>query len=258
MGRNEEMNNSANVVRLYFIRHGETAWSLSGQHTSRSDISLTEQGEREARNLGERVATAIFARVFTSPRLRARRTCALADLAAGAVIEPDLAEWDYGDYEGRRSADICRERPNWNLFRDGCPGGETPVQVSDRADRLIARLRALGGNIALFSHGQFGCVLAARWIGLPIIEGPHFLLSTASLSILGYEPNHPGVPVIALWNASSHEMIDPISTARIGDTRPMKQRAIERWENEGGEIPIAPRNHTSESHRRETVPVHKR
>jgi len=252
------MNNSANVPRLYFIRHGETAWSLSGQHTSRTDIPLTEQGEQEARRLKERLRTATFAQVFTSPRRRARRTCALADLAAGAVIEPELAEWDYGDYEGRRSVDIYQERPNWNLFRDGCPGGETPAQVSDRADRLIARLRALDGNIALFSHGQFGCVLAARWIGLPIIEGPHFLLSTASLSILGYEPHHPGVPVIALWNASSHEMAEPTSTTRIGDTRSMKQRAIERWESEGGEIPSAQRNLTLAAHREEILPVHER
>ena len=185
------MNGSVNHARLYLVRHGETEWSLTGRHTSGTDIPLTKQGDREALALGDLLRTVKFSRVFTSPRQRARRTCALAGLPLTAEIEPDLAEWDYGDYEGQRSVDICQERPDWNLFRDGCPHGETPAQVSDRADRLIARLRALDGNIALFSHGQFGCVLAARWIGLPLIEGPHFLLNTASLGILGYEPHHP-------------------------------------------------------------------
>lgn len=128
----------------------------------------------------------------------ARQTCALAALTPVAEIEPDLQEWDYGDYEGQRSVDIRKSRPNWNLFRDGGPRGETPGQVSDRADRLIARLRAMDGKVALFSHGHFGCVLAARWIGLPVIEGQHFLLGTASLSILDYEPRNPEVPVIVL------------------------------------------------------------
>jgi probable phosphoglycerate mutase len=230
-------------ARLYLIRHGETAWSLTSQHTSRTDIPLTEQGEQDARWLGDRLRGTNFRRVFTSPRQRAQRTCVLAELSLAAEVESDLEEWDYGDYEGQRSVDICQGRSNWNLFRDGCPHGETPVQVSDRADRLIAHLRALDGNIALFSHGHFGCVLAARWIGLPVIEGPHFLLSTASLSILGYEPNHPEVPVIALWNTSAHEMGDATPHPPLGDTRPMKQRALERWESEGGEIPIQPLSH---------------
>jgi broad specificity phosphatase PhoE len=189
--------------RIYLIRHGETEWSLASRHTSRTDIPLTEQGELDARKLGERLRDLRFSQVFTSPRQRARRTCELAGLGPVAKIEPDLAEWDYGDYEGQHSVDIRQGRPDWNLFRDGCPRGEMPAQVSDRADRLIARLRALDGNIALFSHGHFGCVLAVRWIGLPVIEGQHFLLGTASLSLLGYEPSHPEVPLIELWNAGS-------------------------------------------------------
>jgi broad specificity phosphatase PhoE len=180
------------LLQLYFIRHGETEWSLSGQHTGRT-VPLTTCGEDEARELGPCLREIQFARVLTSPRQRARRTCELAGLGPAAEIDPDLAEWDYGDYEGQRSVD---------RFRDGCPRGEMPAQVSDRADRIIAHLRLLNGNVALFSHGQFGCVLAARWIGLPAIEGQHFALGVASLSILGHEPSHPKVRVIALWNAA--------------------------------------------------------
>ncbi|MGA2029827.1 MAG: histidine phosphatase family protein [Verrucomicrobiota bacterium] len=190
------------LPRIYFIRHGETEWSLSGQHTSCTDIQLTEQGEQDARKLGERLRGLNFSRVFTSPRQRARRTCELVGLGSVAEVEPDLAEWDYGDYEGKRSAEIRKVRPNWNLFRDGCPNGEMPEQVSDRVDQLISRLRALEGNVALFSHGHLGRVLATRWIGLPVNEAQHFLLDTASLGILGYEHNHVELPVIALWNAS--------------------------------------------------------
>ena len=187
---------------LHFIRHGETEWSLSGQHTGRTDIALTAHGEAQARALGPSLRLLQSAHVLTSPRQRARRTCELAGLGAAAEIEPELAEWDYGNYEGLRTADIRKARPGWNIFADGCPGGETPQQVSSRADRLIASLAALDGNTALFSHGQFGCVLAARWIGLPVIEGQHFSLSPASLSILGNKPSHPGVRIIALWNAA--------------------------------------------------------
>src|SRR5580693_8786728 len=142
--------------RMILIRHGETEWSLSGQHTGRTDIPLTEQGEQDARKLGERLRGLDFSRVFTSPRVRAQRTCELVGLIPDAEIEPDLAEWDYGDYEGKRSSDISQVRPDWNLFRDGCPNGESPGQISDRADRLIARLRTLEGNVVLFSHGHFG------------------------------------------------------------------------------------------------------
>ncbi|WP_020176886.1 histidine phosphatase family protein [Methyloferula stellata] len=188
-------------LRLYLIRHGETLWSLSGQHTGRTEIPLTAHGEEMARGLGQRLQGIAFTHVLSSPRLRARKTCELAGLGQPDG-EPDLAEWDYGDYEGKRSMDIRKERPGWTIFRDGAPNGETPQQVSDRADRLIARLIALDGNVALFSHGHFGCALATRWIGLPIIEAQHFQLDPASLSLLGNAPSRPEVRVIALWNAA--------------------------------------------------------
>jgi probable phosphoglycerate mutase len=191
---------SQKLLQLYFIRHGETAWSLSGQHTGRTDIPLTAHGEDEARGLGPCLRAIEFTRVLSSPLQRARRTCELAGLRASAVIEPDLSEWDYGDYEGQLSANVCKVRPGWNLFRDGCPGGETPAQISARADRLLAQLQRLEGNVALFSHRHFGCVLAARWIGLQAVEGQHFALGPASLSILGHEASHPNTRVIALWN----------------------------------------------------------
>ncbi len=190
---------------LYIVRHGETEWSLSGRHTGRTDIALTARGGDEARGLAPRLRDIRFAHVLASPLQRARRTCELAGLGAAAEIEPDLAEWDYGDYEGKRSTEIRKQRAGWNVFSDGCPGGETPAQVSDRADRLIVKLRALDGNVALFLHGQFGCVLAARWIGLPLIEAQHFALGPASLSILGYDAHHPEVAIIALWNTASME-----------------------------------------------------
>ena len=164
MGRKEMIGTPNMDSRLYLIRHGETAWSPTGQHTGRTDILLTEQGEQDAGELAERLQAVRFSRVFTSPRQRARRTCELVRMDAVAEIEPDLAEWDYGDYEGQRSVEIRKARPVWNLFRDGCPGGESPAQVSERADRVIARLRAREGNIAIFSHGHFGRVLAARWM----------------------------------------------------------------------------------------------
>ena len=189
------------LQRLYLVRHGETAWSLSGQHTGRTDIPLTEQGEGDARELEERLRGVSFSRVFTSPLERARRTSELAALNKVAEIEPDLAEWDYGDYEGQRAEDVRKGRPDWNVFRDGCPNGESPAQVSKRADRLIARLRTLKGDLAIFSHGHFGRVLAVRWIGLGIEQAQHFLLSTASLSILGYGHNLAQEPAIVLWNA---------------------------------------------------------
>jgi probable phosphoglycerate mutase len=189
-------------LHLYYVRHGETEWSKSGRHTGRTDLPLTEQGERNARRMGDRLKSVKFARVFTSPRLRARQTCGSAGLGGTAEVEEDLAEWDYGDYEGRRTEDIHRERPGWSLFRDGCPGGESTSQVSDRADRLIARLRKLDGNIALFSHGHFGRVLAARWVELPVVDGERFLLDTASLGAFAYEHDDPASPVIALWNES--------------------------------------------------------
>jgi broad specificity phosphatase PhoE len=194
------------LSRLYLIRHGETARSLSGQHTGRTDIPLTEQGEQDARKLAERLHVVRFSRVFTSPLQRARRTCELAGLGEVAEIEPDLTEWDYGDYEGQFSLDTRKKRPDWNLFRDGGPRGESPAQVSERADRLIARVRTLGDNIALFSHGQFGRALAAQGIGLGVGQAQHFVLHTASLSILGYEHNLAEEAAIVLWNATSNDL----------------------------------------------------
>jgi broad specificity phosphatase PhoE len=193
---------SKKLLSLYLVRHGQTEWSLSGQHTGRTDIPLTARGEAEARALVPWLKQVQFGLVLTSPRQRARRTCELVGLGREAEIEPDLAEWDYGSYEGKLSSDIRQERPGWNVFRDGCPHGETPAEVSDRADRLIARLCTMNGNVALFSHGEFGLALAARWIGLPVAEGQHFLLGTASLNILSHNPAHSEVRVIALWNAT--------------------------------------------------------
>ena len=191
------------LQRIYIIRHGETEWSLSGNHTGVTDIPLTAQGEEKARALGKRLRGIKFSRVFSSPRQRAQRTCVLAGLIPPPVIDPDLAEWNYGNYEGKRTAEIVLTRPDWNLFRDGCPGGETPAQISARADRLIQRLRQLEGVIALFSHGHFGRVLAARWIALPVLEAQRFILDTASFGILDYEHKNPASPVIALWNENS-------------------------------------------------------
>ncbi len=194
---------STAALRVFLIRHGETAWSLSGQHTGETDIPLTAKGEDEARTLIPRLSGIGFTHVLTSPRQRARHTCELASLKQAAIIEQNLAEWNYGEYEGRRTQDILKERGDWNIFDDGCPGGETPEQVAARADQLIVALRKLKGNVALFSHGHFSRVLATRWINLPITSGYHFLISTASISILGVDPNHPEVPVIALWNATN-------------------------------------------------------
>jgi len=225
------------LPRLYLIRHGETAWSLTGQHTGRTDIPLTERGEQDARQLGERLRAVRFNRVLTSPLQRARRTCDLTGLGSIAEVAPDLAEWDYGDYEGQRSVDIRVVRPDWNLFRDGCPHGESSSQTSERADRVIARLSSLEGNIAIFSHGHFGRVLTARWIGLPVSQAQHFLLSTASLSLLSFEHNLAEEPVIVLWNSVSNAILVMAPNQRVGDEEIMaKKRAIERWENEGGEI----------------------
>jgi len=190
------------------VRHGATEWSRSGRHTGRTDLPLLDDGRVEARALGRRLAGHVFSLVLTSPMARARETCEIAGLGDRAQDCDDLREWDYGEYEGRRSADICRERPGWTVFKDGCPGGEMPEQVANRADRIIARLSAMQGNVAVFSHGQFGCVLAARWIGLPTIEARHFSLRPASLSTLSYDADHLEVPVIALWNAVPARLSD--------------------------------------------------
>jgi probable phosphoglycerate mutase len=197
---------------LYLIRHGETEWSLSGRHTGCTDLLLTQNGESEARELGRQLQDVTFAHVLSSPLRRALQTCELAGLDKFREVEPDLAEWDYGDYEGLSSADIRKQRPDWNIYRDGCPGGETPAQLAVRADRLIARLRKLDGNIALFAHGQIGSVMAVRWIGLAVDQAQHFKLGTATLSVLAYDPHHFAVPVIAVWNAAHQQFPTPAST----------------------------------------------
>jgi probable phosphoglycerate mutase len=188
---------------VYLARHGETAWTLSGQHTGLTDLPLTERGERNARRLKERLGGLSFAKVFTSPLQRAMRTGKLAGFRAVAEIDADLVEWNYGDYEGRRTADIHMERPDWQIFRDGCPGGESPTKVGARADRAIERLRKISGNVLLFSTGHFLRVLAARWLSLEPGAGRFFLLSTARLSALSYEHNL-SQPAIRLWDDDRH------------------------------------------------------
>lgn len=196
------MSNALPVI--YLARHGETAWSLTGQHTGLTDVPLTERGESNARKLGERLKGMSFAKVWSSPLRRALRTCELAGFGSVAEIEGDLVEWNYGEYEGRRTAEIRAERPDWQLFRDGCPGGESPAEVVTRADRVVTRVRAIHGDVLLFSSGHFSRVLAARWIGLGITaDARRFMLSTASLSALGYE-NDLSQPVIRLWNETRH------------------------------------------------------
>lgn len=194
---------SDKLPKIYLARHGETEWSLSGQHTGTTDIPLTQQGEHNARNLGKRLQDVHFDKVFTSPLQRSRRTCELAGFGDRVEIDPDLVEWNYGEYEGERTADIRKKRPGWFLFRDGCPGGESVEAVGARADRVIARLRALNADVILFSHGHFLRVLGASWLGKPASDGQFLLLTTASLSVLGYEHNlHE--PVLRLWNDDRH------------------------------------------------------
>jgi|SRR5262245_25713686 len=188
---------------VYLARHGETAWSLSGQHTGLTDIPLTERGERTALRLGERLQGLDFEQVYSSPLQRARRTCDLAGFGAVAKSDADLLEWNYGDYEGRRTKEIHLERPDWDLFRDGCPGGEAPADVGRRADRVVARTRAIDGNVLVFSSAHFLRVLTARWLGLEPGAGRLFLLDTASLSALGYE-HSVAEPVIRFWNDTRH------------------------------------------------------
>jgi broad specificity phosphatase PhoE len=188
---------------IYLARHGETAWSLSGQHTGRTDLPLTEGGESNARALGVRLRGLVFAKIFTSPSQRAVRTCELAGFADAGEPDPDLAEWDYGQYEGRRTAEILAERPGWQLFRDGSPGGEAPAEIGVRADRVVSRLRAVHGDVLVFSSAHILRVLAARWLGLEPAGGRYLLLGTGSLSVLGYEHNL-AEPAIRLWNDTHH------------------------------------------------------
>ena len=184
--------------KVFVVRHGETTWSLSGQHTGVTDIPLTERGRAVARRLQPILAKPSFALVLTSPLSRARETCELAGVGSQAAVEPDLVEWNYGEYEGLTPKQIHARWPGWMLFRDGCPGGETPEQVGTRADRVIARVHTAPGHVALFAHGHIFRVLVARWIGLPPTAGQHFLLDTATLNILSYYRDSPAVKV---WNA---------------------------------------------------------
>jgi broad specificity phosphatase PhoE len=186
------------IQQVYLIRHGETAWSLSGQHTGITDIPLTENGRKVAKLLAPVLAKETFALVLMSPLERARQTCELAGLGECAEIDGDLIEWNYGDYEGLSPKQIRAQAPAWMLFTDGCPGGESAEQVGARADRVIARVRAVEGNVALFAHGHIFRVFAARWLGLPAVSGRHFLLDTATLNILSY---YRGIPAVKRWNA---------------------------------------------------------
>lgn len=188
---------------VYLARHGETAWSLSGQHTGLTDLPLTPHGEQNARNLRERLHGMTFAKVFTSPLQRASRTCELAGFGSQAEVDRCLVEWDYGQYEGLRSVEIRQERPDWLLFRDGCPGGESPGQVGARADEVVQRARQIEGDVLIFSSGHFLRVLAARWLGLEPAAGKLFVLSTASICALSYEHDRSR-PVIQLWNDCRH------------------------------------------------------
>ena len=184
-------------MNVFAIRHGETAWSLSGQHTGTTDIPLTDNGRRLAERMRPVLAGESFALVLVSPLQRARETCKLAGLGDRAVIDGDLVEWNYGRYEGLTPKQIHETAPGWLIFRDGCPGGETPEQVGARVDRVIARARAAEGDIALFAHGHVLRVLAARWIGLPAGGGQRFLLDTGTLCVLGY---YRDIPAVKVWN----------------------------------------------------------
>jgi broad specificity phosphatase PhoE len=187
---------------VYLARHGETEWTIAHRHTGSSDLPLTPEGEAQARRLGERLSALKLAAVFTSPLQRARRTAGLAGFGAVAQVDADLVEWNYGKYEGRTTADILADRPGWQLFRDGCPGGESPEQVAARADRVIRSVRAVEGDVLLFSSAHFLRMFAARWLGLGPEGGKYFVLGTASLSALGYEHDR-SEPVIRLWNEAS-------------------------------------------------------
>ena len=203
-------------MNVFAIRHGETAWSLTGQHTGTTDILLTDNGRRLAERMRPVLAKIAFGLVLCSPMQRARETCALAGLGDKAVIDSDLVEWNYGDYEGLTPKQIHEVAPNWLIFRDGCPGGEAPDQVGARVDRVIVRSRAVDGDVALFGHGHVLRVLAARWIGLPAGGGQHFLLGTGTLCVLGY---YRDIPAVRVWNRS----LRPEGRERAGQSRRIAQ-----------------------------------
>jgi broad specificity phosphatase PhoE len=202
------MGPGAVVEQICLIRHGQTSWSLSGRHTGSTDLPLTEHGEQQARQLAPLLGAMSFREVLVSPMQRARRTCELAGLGIQARVDARLHEWDYGDYEGLTRAQIRATRPRWDVFRDGCPGGESPEQVSARADQLLSDLRSMQGRVALFSHGHLLRALAVRWIELPIAAGLNFGLEAGSLSLLGYEHGNVLEPAIELWNAVSNDWLN--------------------------------------------------
>jgi len=203
------------IQRVFLIRHGETEWSLSGQHTSITDIPLTENGRTMPRLLAPILAKVTFARIFTSPLKRARETCELAGLGERAEIDHDLVEWNYGDYEGLTTKEIHAKTPDWMLFRDGCPGGDGPEDVARRVDSVIGRVRAVEGDVALFAHGHVFRVFVARWIGLQATAGCHFVLDTATVGVLSY---YRDLPAIKRWNA-------PVAVEGIQIDPPLPNRA---------------------------------
>jgi broad specificity phosphatase PhoE len=188
------------LPRLFLTRHGDTAWTDSAQRTGRTDIPLTQRGEERALQIGEKLQKYTFTCVFTSPLQRAARTCALAGFENLAKVDEDLLEWDYGRFEGKRTEDILSGRPGWELFRDGCPDGESPAEVADRADHFITRVRQCDGDVLAFSSGHIIRMIAARWLGLPPSAGRHFFCRPASVGVLGYEHKNCQEPIIGLWN----------------------------------------------------------
>jgi broad specificity phosphatase PhoE len=191
---------SSALPKLYLARHGDTAWTDSLQHTGRTDLPLNERGEAHARQLGEHLQLFSFACVFTSPLQRASKTCELAGFGEVAQVDRDLVEWDYGRFEGKRTSDVLKERPGWELYRDGCPDGEAPADVAMRADRFIARVRGSAGDVLAFSSGHIIRMIAARWLGLPAATGRFFFCDPASVGVLGFEHNSREQPVLRLWN----------------------------------------------------------
>lgn len=235
------------TLRIYLMRHGETAWSRSGQHTGRADLSLTKNGEAEAQQLGERIRAISFSKVFCSPLIRAKQTCELAGQAAGMLVDHDLTEWDNGDYEGKTHAEIFSVRPDWNLFRDGCPNGEMPADILARTERIVTRLCRFHGNVAVFAHSHLGRVLAARWLGLAVEHAASFLLDTASVSILGFDRKDDSPRSLMLWNSTLQNSL-PLptpqeSTSSLASTR----GALDRWENEGGEVAVSAKRCSAET-----------
>jgi broad specificity phosphatase PhoE len=202
------------VEQIYLIRHGETAWSLSGRHTGRTDVPLTARGELQAKQVGALLNALRFSQVLVSPLQRARRTCELAGYGQAMRVEPNLHEWDYGQYEGLTSEQIRAQYADWDVFRDGCPGGESPKQMGARVDGVLSQLRAMSGRVAVFSHGHFLRALAVRWIELPLRQGRNFGLNAGALSMLGYEHHNLQEPAIELWNAASNELFDLVPHPR--------------------------------------------